>query len=71
MSFKLYRHAIFSIFFGCTSCVGEGYGNLSGNDGGSAPINDFENRAYKKALLKCYKTGGNRIVKIEGKLRCY
>lgn len=52
------------------SCAG-GSGGLAGNEGGSAPISEKEAIEYKKALLKCYKTGGNRIVKIEGRLRCY
>ncbi|NRA63608.1 MAG: hypothetical protein HRU19_03950 [Pseudobacteriovorax sp.] len=43
-----------------------------GADGmSSSPINAKEETRYKQALLKCYKTGGSRIVKIEGKLRCY
>ncbi|SMF71339.1 hypothetical protein [Pseudobacteriovorax antillogorgiicola] len=65
----------------CTSCQsgGGGAGGSSGrsnssiHSGGesSQPINPKEDKAYKRALLKCYKTGGSRIVKIEGKLRCY
>ena len=60
--------ALFSI-----SCAGGGGSgsHLSGNKGGSSPINAQEEVQYKKALLKCYKTGGNRVVKIQGKLRCY
>ncbi|NRA47004.1 MAG: hypothetical protein HRU09_18810 [Oligoflexales bacterium] len=37
----------------------------------SKPINDAESQQYKKALLRCYKTGGSRIVKINGVLRCF
>ncbi len=48
--------------------AGEG---LQGNEGGSSPTNPTEERAYKRAILKCYKTGGSRVVKIEGELRCY
>ena len=69
-------------FFACTTlislgllsaCSGGGGGNvdLSANEYGSEPINDKEAIRYKKALLKCYKTGGQRVVKIEGRLRCY
>ena len=49
-------------------------GSQAGIHGGgesSKAINSDEETAYKRALLKCYKTGGSRIVKIEGKLRCY
>ena len=49
---------------------GEG-GSMEGNDGGSTPVNAKEEVEYTKTLLKCYKTGGHRIVKIEGQLRCY
>lgn len=46
-------------------------GGLSGNEGGSEPVNANEEIKYKQALTRCYKTGGTRIVKIMGKLRCY
>ena len=45
--------------------------DVSGNKEGSKPINDSEAKQYKKALLRCYKTGGSRIVKINGVLRCF
>lgn len=41
------------------------------NKGGSEPLNETEARQYKSQLLKCYKTGGSRVVKVEGQLRCY
>lgn len=44
---------------------------IHGGGESSSPINPAEDRDYKRALLKCYKTGGSRIVKIQGKLRCY
>ncbi|HET9236025.1 MAG TPA: hypothetical protein VFO10_02170 [Oligoflexus sp.] len=50
---------------------GGGSDGVSGNEGGSEPINPTEERAYKRAILKCYKTGGSRVVKIEGQLMCY
>lgn len=54
------------------SCAGGGgSGSISGNEGGSSPINEQESVMYHKALNKCYKTGGHRIVKIDGHLRCY
>lgn len=46
-------------------------GANTGNEGGSEPINPSEEKAYKQAILKCYKTGGTRVVKIEGTLKCY
>ena len=45
--------------------------SVSGNEGGSEPINDAETQEYKKAIVRCYKTGGTRVVKIMGELRCY
>lgn len=70
---------IFGCFlFSCASGGGRG-GSRSGDNSGSIhrggesskPINHKEAQAYKRALLKCYKTGGSRIVKIEGMLKCY
>lgn len=54
------------VLVGCASG-----GGVVGNEGGSQPINDQEGREYQKAINRCYKTGGTRIVKIEGKLRCF
>ena len=55
-----------------TSCAGMGGGSTSaGNDAGTAPINEKEEKDYKRAINKCYKTGGSRVVKIEGQLMCY
>lgn len=48
-----------------------GGGGFSDDMGSSSPINAKEDKAYKAAMLKCYKTGGSRVVKIQGKLRCY
>lgn len=44
---------------------------MGGNEGGSQPLNEVEEVEYKKSLLRCYKTGGSRIVKIAGELKCY
>lgn len=57
--------------FVITACSSPGLENIEGNEGGSAPINAKESTEYKRALLRCYRTGGSRIVKIEGQLRCY
>lgn len=56
------------------SCAGGSGGSasgVSGNTNGSDPINPSEENDYKRAILKCYKTGGSRVVKIEGRLMCY
>jgi hypothetical protein len=55
------------------SCAsgGGGTGDVLGNESGSAPVNDNEAQDYKKAIVRCYKTGGTRVVKIMGTLRCY
>lgn len=59
-------------FSGCQNGFGGmDSGGPSGNEGGSDPINPTEEKAYKRAVLKCYKTGGSRVVKIEGQLMCY
>ncbi len=52
------------------SCASGG-GGVTGNESGSEPINEKESLEYKKAIVRCYKTGGNRVVKIMGELRCY
>ena len=53
------------------SACAAGMGGISGNENGSEPINEQEVLAYQKAVTRCYKTGGSRIVKIDGKLRCF
>jgi|GEM_PF-6241999 len=65
---------LFLFSLSITSCQGGGLGESSGiegNVGGSEPINPSEERAYKRAILKCYKTGGSRVVKVAGNLMCY
>lgn len=51
-------------------CVGNRL-EVKGNENGSEPINEAEANEYKKAIVRCYKNGGSRIVKIQGVLRCY
>ncbi len=53
------------------STGGGGGGGVSGNENGSEPINGSESLEYKKAVVRCYKTGGTRVVKIMGQLKCY
>jgi hypothetical protein len=55
------------LFSGCATSGGA----VAGNEGGSTPINKDEELVYKQAIVRCYKTGGTRVVKIMGKLRCY
>lgn len=64
------------IFAFVSGCAGGGGGGGAGGSSrsdmpGSEPINPSESREYKRALLRCHKTGGSRIVKITGKLRCF
>lgn len=54
-----------------TSCATGGGSSVKGNEGGSDPANNKEEVEYKQAVLRCLKTGGTRVVKIEGHLRCY
>lgn len=58
----------FMFILSLSSCFSN---QLAGNDNGSEPVNESESVEYKKALLRCYKTGGTRVVKITGQLRCY
>lgn len=60
-----------SIIFAITAASCATGGLVSGNEDGSAPINEQETVQYQKAINRCYKTGGTRVVKIEGKLRCF
>ena len=41
------------------------------NEEGSEPINEDEQREYMKAIRRCHKMGGSRIVKVQGELRCF
>ena len=58
------------VILGTSACAHQG-SSIAGNDQGSKPVNDNETIQYKRAILKCYKTGGSRVVKIQGKLKCY
>ncbi len=54
-----------------SGCTGLGGGTVNGNEGGSNPISESEIPAYQKAVNRCHKTGGTRVVKIDGNLRCF
>ncbi len=45
--------------------------SVAGNEDGSPPNNDLEAHEYQKAVNRCHRTGGTRVVKIMGELRCY
>lgn len=55
------------------SCAGGGSGGSLDefSNEGSEPLNSKEATRYKQALIRCHKTGGTRIVKIDGVLRCF
>lgn len=44
---------------------------VAGNENGSEPVNTDEQREYMKAIRRCHKMGGSRIVKVMGELRCF
>jgi hypothetical protein len=50
---------------------GAGSTGVSGNDTGSGPVNENEAHEYQKAVNRCHRTGGTRVVKIMGELKCY
>lgn len=56
--------------FQLASCSSTG-SSVAGNERGSQPVNEKEVLEYRRAVLKCYRTGGTRVVKIAGKLRCF
>ena len=75
---KLFQNALLSLvalatlsLFPLMTACQSGGGGLAGNEQGSEPINSEESKAYQKAIVRCYKQGGTRVVKIMGKLRCY
>ena len=51
----------------CSACKT----SSSGSAGSSQPINASEALQQQQALNRCYKTGGSRVIKIYGRLRCY
>lgn len=57
-----------SVFSGCAT-NGDDPAHIEGES--SVPVNKHEETQYKQALIRCHKTGGSRIVKINGELRCY
>ena len=58
--------AAFSILSACQTG-----GTVAGNEGGSQPVNEQEGYEMQKAVNRCHRTGGSRVVKIRGELKCY
>ena len=46
-------------------------GSVAGNEGGSEPVNAQEAFEFQKAVNRCHRTGGTRVVKIKGEIKCY
>lgn len=59
------------LMVGCQSTPHFGVSDVRGNEGGSDPLNDQEAYEIQKAVNRCHRTGGTRVVKIKGELRCY
>ena len=45
--------------------------SVTGNEGGSEALNPQEGYELQKAVNRCHRTGGTRVVKIKGELKCY
>ena len=71
LSVKIWRLLVVSVLAPAIlqSCASTG--GVKGNENGSAPINSKEKLEYEKAVVRCLKTGGTRVVKVMGTLRCY
>jgi hypothetical protein len=71
----LFKQSLFGISLMLTLVACQSANSFNGldihNDLGSQPVNKQEAIEYKRAVIKCYKNGGSRVVKIEGQLRCY
>lgn len=65
--------ASMAVFSSCQT--GESSGSheieVSGNEGGSKALNEHEGYELQKAVNRCHRTGGTRVVKIKGELKCY
>jgi hypothetical protein len=71
---KMKRQNLLHIFLLLTflgGCQSGGSGGSGVSNESSTPANEKEAIEYKKAILRCYKSGGTRVVKIEGNLRCF
>ena len=70
MVWTTFMAAVFASLVSCANGGGGG-GHLSGNEGGSEPVNERESYEMQKAVNRCHRTGGTRVVKIKGELKCY
>ncbi|MFK7872547.1 MAG: hypothetical protein AB8C84_05170 [Oligoflexales bacterium] len=57
---------IFFLFM-LTHCAGGSMSRVSSSEA----INEQEAVEYQKSLIRCHKTGGSRVVKIAGTIRCF
>ena len=61
----------FAVLTGCQTGGGSGARPVAGNEGGTEPVNEQESYELQKAVNRCHRTGGTRVVKIKGELKCY
>ena len=63
------------MMFLCSLWLGGGCTSWSPTGGyevaNSEPINGREAKEYHKEIIRCLRTGGTRVVKIENHLKCY
>jgi hypothetical protein len=62
--------SIFCLLF-CLGCAATGISKKENKGAGSDPVNHKEAILQKQALIRCHKTGGTRIIKINNVLRCF
>ncbi len=63
--------AIVTMLSACANSAVWNGGGVAGNEGGSDPVNEQEAFEFQKAVNRCHRTGGTRVVKIKGELKCY
>jgi hypothetical protein len=70
---RLFKNAVLGLFAVAALCATGACSSLqvAGNESGSEPINAEEQKEYMKAIRRCHKMGGSRIVKFQGELRCF
>jgi hypothetical protein len=59
---------LISVLLMTTACMS---GVASFEGGNSEPLTTKESNLYKQSMIRCHKTGGTRVVKLNGKLRCF
>lgn len=63
--------ALLLLVSSCQTSGGGGSTAVSGNENGSEPVNADDASAMQRAVNRCHRTGGTRVVKIMGELKCY